>query len=221
MMIRQNLLVLGLALITVTGCASTMSQNCGSHCSAGKQCRHHHQHHCRASSRCRCDQPGPLFPGDSWGQPAGAYPVADQWTMGAEFGGCCDSGMMDGGCSSCGSEMSSMPMPGQSSAGCNCGGQHSGGMEMAPMMSPQPQAQSYMNDTPAPVPPAVFESPKADSGEQNLPPVPNDAAPMSGAPPAGPLVDPVSWEAPVFFPSNHAPQQSNAPVRRAQSVPVP
>ena len=135
MMIRQNLLVLGLALITVTGCASTMSSGCGSHCSASKQCRHH-QHRSRPG-RCRCNQGGPLFPGDVWGQPMAAYPMGDQWAMGSDFGGCCDTGMMDSGCSSCGSDMSAMMMPGQSSSGCNCGGQHSGGMEMAPMMSPR------------------------------------------------------------------------------------
>ena len=76
-MIRQNLLVLGLALITVTGCASTTSQNCGSHCSAGKQCGHQ-QHRCR-SGRCRCNQAGPLFPGDAWGQPAGADLADGRW----------------------------------------------------------------------------------------------------------------------------------------------
>ncbi len=198
-MIRQNLLVLGLALITVTGCASTMSQNCGSHCSAGKQCRHHH-HRCRPG-RCGCNQNGPLFPGDAWGQPMAAYPMADQWAMGSDGGGCCDTGMMDSGCSSCGSDTSAMMMPAQSSSGCNCGGQHSGGMQMAPMLSPQPQ--QFMNGMPAPAPPAVFEAPKE---EQNLPPVPNDAAPMNGAPPAGAVVDPVSWESPVFFPSNNAPR---------------
>ena len=86
------------------------------------------------------------------------------------------------------------------------------------MMSPQPQ--QFMNGTPAPLPPAVFEAPKSDPAEQNLPPVPNDAAPMNGAPAAGPVVDPVSWEAPVFFPSNNTPQQSNVPLRRAQPVQV-
>lgn len=91
---------------------------------------------------------------------------------------------------------------------------------MAPMMSPQPQAQPFMNGTPAPLPPAVFEAPKSDPAEQNLPPVPNDAAPMNGAPAAGPVVDPVSWETPVFFPSNHTQQQSNVPLRRAQPVQV-
>ena len=212
-MIRQNLLVLGLALITVTGCATTMSPNCGSHCSARKQCRQH-QHRCRPG-RCRCNQGGPLFPGDAWGQPMAAYPMGDQCAMGSDFGGCCDTSMMDSGCSSCGSDMSAMMMPGQTSSGCNCGGQHSGGMEMAPMMSPQPQ--QYMNGTPAPAPPAAFEAPKE---EQNLPPVPNDAAPMNGAPAAGPVVDPVSWESPVFFPSNNVPQQSNVPLRRAQPVQV-
>ena len=220
MMIRQNLLVLGLALITVTGCASTMSQNCGSQCSAGKQSRHQH-HRCRPG-RCRCNQAGPLFPGDAWGQPPGAYPMGNQWAMGSEFDGCCDSGMMDSGCSSCGTDMSmsAMMMPGQGSSGCNCGGQHSSGMHSSPMMmSPQPQSQPLMNGTPGPMPPAVFEAPGNAPGnapaEQNLPPVPNDAAP-----PAAPMVDPVSWETPVFFPSNHAPQQSNVPLRRAQPVPV-
>lgn len=220
-MIRQNLLVLGLVLIAVTGCASSMSPNCGSHYSAGKQCRHHHHHHHRAAGRCRCHQPGPLFPGDAWGQPVGGSPMGGQWAMDGEFGGCCDSGMMDSGCSSCGSEMSGMMMPEQSSSGCNCGGDHSGGMHSSPMMmSPQPQPQPFMNGTPAPLPPAVFEAPKSESTEQNLPPVPNDAAPIEAAPPAAPMVDPVSWETPVFFPSNHAPQQSSAPVRRAQPLPV-
>jgi hypothetical protein len=195
-----------------------MSQNCGNHCSAGKQCRHH-QHRCRKAG-C-CNQAGPLFPGDAWGQPMGAYPMGEQWSMGAEFGGCCDSGMMDGGCSSCGSEMSGMMMPNQSSTGCGCSGQHSGGMHSSPMMmSPQPQSRPFMHGTPAPAPPAVFEAPKADPTEQNLPPVPNDVAPMDSAPPAGPVVDPVSWETPIYFPGNHAPQQSNAPMRRAQPVPV-
>ena len=218
-MIRQNLLVLGLALITVTGCASTMSQNCGSHCSTGKQCRHQ-QHRCR-SGRCRCNQAGPLFPGDAWGQPAGAYPVGDQWAMGSEYGGCCESGMMDSGCSGCGSDMSAMMMPGQSSSGCNCGGQHSSGMPSSPMMmSPQPQTQPFINGTPGPMPPAVFEAPGNAPTEQNLPPVPSDAAPRDGAPPAGPMVDPVSWEAPVFFPSNSAVPQSNVPLRRVQPVAV-
>jgi hypothetical protein len=217
-MIRQNLLMLAIALITVTGCATTMSQNCGSHCSAGKHCRH--QHRCHGARRCHCNQAGPLYPGDTWGQPMGAYPMADQWVMDPGSGGCCDTGMMDGGCSSCGSDMSAMMMPAQGGAGCNCGGQHSAGMEMAPMMSPQPQAQPFMNGTPAPLPPAVFEAPKSDPAEQNLPPVPNDAAPMNGAPAAGPVVDPVSWETPVFFPSNHTQQQSNVPLRRAQPVQV-
>ena len=222
MMIRQNLLVLGLALIAVTGCASTTSHNCGSPCSVGKHSRHQH-HRCRPS-RCSCNQGGPLFPGDAWGQPVGAYPMVDQWAMGSEFGGCCDSGMMDSGCSGCGSDMSGMSgmmMPAQSSSGCNCGGQQSAGMHSAPMMmSPQPQSQPYMNGTPAPMPPAVFEAPGNAPADQNLPPVPNDAAPMDPAPPAGPMVDPVSWETPVFFPANHAPQRSNVPLRRAQPVPV-
>lgn len=222
MMIRQNLLVLGLALIAVTGCASTTSQNCGSPCSVGKHSRHQH-HRCR-SSRCSCNQGGPLFPGDAWGQPVGAYPMVDQWAMGSEFGGCCDSGMMDSGCSGCGSDMSGMSgmmMPAESSSGCNCGGQQSAGMHSAPMMmSPQPLSQPYMNGPPAPMPPAVFEAPGNAPADQNLPPVPSDAAPTDPAPPAGPMVDPVSWETPVFFPANQAPQRSNVPLRRAQPVPV-
>ena len=211
-MIRQNLLVVGLVLIAVTGCATTMSQNCGGHCSAGKHCRQHHR--CRTAGRCQCNQPGPLFPGDSFGQPMGGCSVGDQWSTGAEFGGCGDTGMMSGGCSTCGSEMSAMVMPQQRPAGCNCGGQHFVGTGMPPMMmSPQPQAQQFMKGEPAPAPPAVFEAPKAEPGEQNLPPVPNDAAPMNGAPPAGPVVDPVSWETPVFFPANSAPQPSNTQIR--------
>ena len=203
-MIRQNLLVLGLALIAVTGCASTMSQNCGSQCSVGKQCHKHH-HRCRGA-RCRCKQSEQLFPGDAWGQPVGSYPMSSEWAM-DECGGC-DSGMMQGGCSSCESGMSTMPMmmpmAGQGSSGCNCGGQHSAGMHMSPMMM-SPQPQHPMNGVTAPpVPPAVFEAPKPAQTEQNLPPVPNDGAPapMDAAPAAAPVLDPVSWEAPVFFPMN-------------------
>jgi hypothetical protein len=199
-MIRQNLLVLGLALIAVTGCASTMSQNCGSPCSVGKQ-SHKHHHRCRGA-RCRCRQSEQLFPGDAWGQPVGSYPMSSEWAM-DECGGC-DSGMMQGGCSSCESGMSTMPMMmhGQGSSGCNCGGQHSAGMHMSPMMM---SPHVPMNGTTAPaVPPAVFEAPKPGQTEQNLPPVPNDGAPvpMDAAPAAAPVVDPVSWESPVFFPMN-------------------
>lgn len=197
-----------MALIAVSGCAATVSHNCGgSGCSTGRHC--HHQH------RCRCKRNQQLYPGDQWGQPMDAY-AGDPWMT---SGGC-------GDCNSCGAEMSA-GFSGQHSAGCGCG-QHADLPQMMPNMNGtvHGSAPQQFQDSVAPVPPGgVFEAPGTDPGMQNngaLPPVPMDA-PMEGAPAAPAAVDPVSWETPVFFPANHMMPQSspNSPSRRVQAVSRP
>ena len=217
-MIRQNLLVLALVLLTITGC-SVMPQN-GCQCGAGRPSRIKTAPKQRVkSSKCKCRHcaaqapVAPLFPGDPYGQMN--YGAMNYGSQGCEssygIDGCSASGgscsafgqeMQTGGCSPCGSSMmhgGMMPggMPMQESQGCNCG--HDGGsMQMqnfAPQMMPSQMHQPMAPGHAAPLAPAqIFEAPRPVPGDGSLPPVPNDSAPGEGAPPATPAVDPVSWQ---------------------------
>jgi|GEM_PF-1593733 len=221
-MIRQNLLVLALVLLTTTGC-SVMPQN-GCQCGAGRPSRIKPVHKQRVKfGKCKCRHcaaqtpVAPLFPGDPYRQMNyGAMNFGSQgFESSCGIDGCSASGgscsafgqeMYTDGCSSCGSSMmdggmmdGGMPM--QESQGCSCG--HEGGsmqmqMQMpnfAPQMMPSQMHHPMAPGHAAPLAPAqIFEAPRPVPSDGALPPVPNDPAHGEGAPPATPAVDPVSWQ---------------------------
>lgn len=212
-MLRQNLLVLCILVVTLTGCHQHRRHPHAFRQSGLNGCCEHHHGHCQKCGRHsgrRHAGYGSLFPGDVYGQCGEGFPDGGCGTGFMECGGCglyqscnacempyansChDCGCFAGGasygsctgCSNSGMALSSPAASSASTQGCNCGQQH------GPTGSPQ----QFLPSVP----------------QQSLPPVPRDATPLPSAepdinanetlpsqvPPAAlPPIDPVSWEIP-------------------------
>ena len=221
-MIRQNLLVLGLAFGCLTGCQinsqcrshsfrppgmyGTDCGSCGSSC--GVQCRNQHQGNCRTAA---------LFPGDSYGQAAeygcvvstcGSYGTCDGGSPNLSAGCGCQSGVetiVDSGCSAPTGFSGA-----RTSTGCSqCGG--------------SPFAHGNLIASPVPVPSGV--SPSCGCGQQ---PAAQQYSPYSPQPLAPPTVRPQTlvpstpgeFKAPSTSESTYDSDTAGRPVQEGQ-VPVP
>lgn len=223
-MIRQNLLVIGLFIVTLTGCCHTCSHRCA--LSGSHSCHHKHHHFgCRHAGKChgngQCVVPGapasPLYPGDIYGQTgAGCAAPAQLWVP-----SCSDCGIPAGyhvpGMNGVSPEMTTMavPVPVPGGQECGCGNQQAVAPQRPPLQFPP-------NVPPSPTPGELYEPSESVPPEKSLPPVHDDAPADESPPMAEPAIEPVSWEFPVLPPvSYRSPYSTQKPqTHHAAAIPT-